>query len=82
MRENETAWRLWNILSGFDRPTVAGPAGEMRLVIRSLDAITLCEKYAATMEDFENILAIETVAYPLLSAKWERAKTASEGQGA
>lgn len=75
MPENETALRLWSMLSGYDRPVIAGAQGDIRLPLRNADAINLCNTYNATLEDFEKVMMIEGVAFPLLTKIWDRERS-------
>lgn len=41
-------------------------------MLRTGDALRLCDAYGATLEDFEKIMMVEAELYPILSEKWNK----------
>lgn len=72
MPENITAWRLWNIINGRDRPV--GFSGALPLPTRAAEDV--CNLYEEGMETFEKIMLVENTIFPKLQerAKEEREK--------
>lgn len=41
-------------------------------MLKTSDALRLCDAYGATLEDFEKIMMVEAKLYPILSEKWNK----------
>jgi len=61
MPENQMAWMLWILLSNYGRG-----CGDGVYPIQIHNVISTCDVYDSTEDDFEKVLYIEELAYPVI----------------
>lgn len=70
--ENETAIKVWGTCNAYSRQQNGMSGTLMKLSISEIKAT--CDIYECTIEDFENVLMIESIIFPFMIQAQEQHK--------